>query len=162
MQREKPSAQWTRVRQTGSDWFPRCVGVVGMSDGLGLAEFLADLRAEIARAEVDASGESLKLGVDQIEVSLEITSTLERSGEADGRVKAKFWVLASAEGGVKGSVTSGRNRTQQLKLTLTPRVEETIADASGRTRVTSRGVDVDGELEAGEENPVLPRFPRAH
>lgn len=133
-----------------------------MSDGLGLAEFLADLRAELARAEVNARGDSLKLGVDQIEVSLEVTSTLEHSGEADSRVKAKFWVFASAEGGVKGSVTSGRSRTQLLKLTLTPRVEETVTDVSGGTRIDSRGLDVDGEMEAGEENPALPRFPGAH
>ena len=128
-------------------------------DGLELAEFLADLRGELARAEANAREESLKLGVDQIEVSLEVTSTLERSGGVDARVKAKFWVFPFAEGGVKGAVTDVRSRTQHLKLTLTPRVVETVTENTGVTRTVSRGVDVHGQVQPREENPALPPAP---
>ena len=78
----------------------RVVGVVVVSEGLGLAEFLADLRAELARARDYAADDSLRLAVDQVEVSLEVTSTLERSGETDARVTAKFWVRNRLRGDV--------------------------------------------------------------
>lgn len=115
-----------------------------------------DLRAELARAEQAAVKSSLKLGVEQIEVSLEVTTTLERSGEADARAEAKFWVFAKAEAGVKGSISSGRTSVQQLTLTLKPRVDELVAGADGSVSTVSHGLDVHGELDQQEENPVLP------
>ncbi len=122
-----------------------------MPDGLGLAQFLADLRSELGRAQADAAGEALKLGVDKVEVTLEVATTLERTAGADARVKARFWVFTEAEAGIEGSLTSGRTRTQTLTLTLTPRVEETTTDPDGTTRTVRRGLDVHGPLEAGEE-----------
>lgn len=130
-----------------------------MSDALGLAEFLEDLRAELGRAQANAVNEPLKLGVDKVEVTLEVATTLERAVEGDARVKAKFWVLASAEAGGKGSVTSERTRTQTLTLTLTPALEETTTGSDGATTMVRRGLDVAGPLEPGEENPVLPPLP---
>lgn len=154
---------WARLGSCWDEW-PLALRAglgVWVSEGLGLADFLADLRAELARAEENAGQESLKLGVDRIEVSLEVTSTLERSGSADARVRAQFWVFASAETGVKGSVESGESSRQHLKLTLTPRVEESTTDATGRTTTNTRRVDVDGQVESGEDNPELPPVPNA-
>jgi hypothetical protein len=124
-----------------------------------LAEFLEDLRAELGRAQANAANEPLKLGVDKVEVTLEVTTTLEGSGEVDGRVKAKFWIFTSAEAGAKGSVTAGRARTQTLTLTLTPALEETATDPEGTTTTVRRGLDVTGRVEQGEENPALPPVP---
>lgn len=130
-----------------------------MSDGLGLAEFLEDLRAELGRAHANAADKSLKLGVDKVEVTLEVATTRERTGELDGRVKAKFWVLTSAEAGAKGSMRSERTRTQTLTLTLTPALEETTTGPDGAITTLRRGLDVAGRLEPGEENPALPPLP---
>lgn len=124
-----------------------------------MAEFLADLRAELARAQDNTADESLRLSVDQIEVSLEVTSTLEGSGEVNTRAKAKFWVFASAEAGIKGVASSGQTSTQHLRLTLTPRVEETVTDSTGETSTVSRGLDVHGQVGVGEESPVMPVLP---
>jgi hypothetical protein len=66
-------------------------------------------------------------------------------------VQAKFWVFASANAGVKGSLSSERVRTQQLTLTLKPRVEQIIVDQQGQQTTVTQGVDVEGSLAAAEE-----------
>ena len=125
-------------------------------DRIGLAEFLTDLRAELSQAQARAKGDALKLGVEEIELTLEVAYTLSKSREAEGRVGAKFWVFASAEAAAKGSVGTERTRTQELTLTLKPRVDEVIVDAEGRRTARTRGVDVEGALDATEEQPALP------
>lgn len=128
-------------------------------DGLGLADFLSELRAELAEAQRRSSGDPLKLALGPVELSLEVAYTLEKSGEADAKVKAKFWVLEFGEAGASGSVRSERMRTQHLKLVLTPRVEEKTVDASGAVTTVSRGVDVHGQIEAQEERAPFPAPP---
>ena len=125
-------------------------------DRIGLAEFLTDLRAELGEAQSRAANDPLKLGVEEISLTLGVTYTLTKSGEASAGVKAKFWVLASAEADVKGSLSSERARTQQLTLTLKPRVEQVVIDHQGRQTTVTRGVDVEGNLALGEEHPPLP------
>ena len=100
-------------------------------DRIGLADFLTDLRAELSEAQSRAAGDSLKLGVEEISLTLEVAYTLTKAGEASAGVKAKFWVFAEAEAGVKGSLSSERARTQQLTLTLKPRVEQVVIDRAG-------------------------------
>ena len=123
---------------------------------LGLADFLSDLRAELAEASKRAEQESLKLGVEEVTVSLDVAVTVARKGEATAKATAKFWVFASVEGGVKGERSSQRASTQHLTLTLKPRTEEVIIDKTGQAHVIRRGVDVTGAIGVGEERPDLP------
>src|SRR4051812_14386413 len=90
----------------------------GQPEGaVGLADFLADLRAELGLAQQRAEGASLKLGVEEVSVSLEAAMATGRKGGGSGKVGAKFWVL-NAEIGGSGELSSQRVRTQQLTLTL--------------------------------------------
>jgi hypothetical protein len=123
---------------------------------LGLADFLSDLRAELAEASERAEHESLKLGVEEVTVSLDVAVTVAKKGEASAKASAKFWVFASVEGGVRGERSSQQVTTQHLTLTLKPRTEEVIIDESGQAHVIRRGVDVTGAIEAAEERPDLP------
>ena len=123
---------------------------------IGLAEFLTDLRAELSEAQSRAAKDSLKLGVEEISLTLNVTYTLTKEAEASAGIKAKFWVLASAEAGAKGSLSSEQADTQQLTLTLKPRVEQVVNDQQGQQTTLTRGVDVEGSLAAGEERPTLP------
>ena len=125
-------------------------------DRIGLADFLTDLRAELSVAQSRAAGDSLKLGVEEISLTLEVAYTLTKAGEASAGVKARFWVFAEAEAGVKGSLSSERARTQQLTLTLKPRVEQVVNGQQGQPTMGTRGLDVEGTLAAGEEQPALP------
>jgi Trypsin-co-occurring domain 2 len=123
---------------------------------LGLADFLSDLRAELAEASTRAEDESLKLGVEEVTVSLDVAVTIAKKREASARASAKFWVFASVEGGVKGERSSLAVTTQHLTLTLKPRTEEVLIDERGQAHAIRRGVDVTGPIEAGEERPHLP------
>ena len=123
---------------------------------LGLADFLSDLRAELAEASKRAKSDSLKLGVAEVTVSLDVAVTIARKAGASARAGAKFWVFASVEGGVKGERSSQQLTTQHLTLTLKPRVEEVIVDEAGQAHVIGRNVDVAGAIDAKEERPDLP------
>jgi hypothetical protein len=125
-------------------------------DRIGLAEFLTDLRAELSEAQSLAAQDPLKLGVEEISLTLDVAYTLTKQAEASGGVKAKFWVLASAEVGAKASVSSDRSRTQQLTLKLKPRMEQTVTDQQGRQHTLTNGVDVVGGLAPDEEAPPIP------
>jgi hypothetical protein len=125
-------------------------------DRIGLAEFLTNLRAELSEAQSQAAGDSLKLGVEEISLTLEVAYTLTKDSEVSAGVKAKFWVFASADAGVKGSLSSERAGTQQLTLTLKPRVEQVVIDREGQQTMITRGVDVEATHTAGEEQPALP------
>jgi hypothetical protein len=126
---------------------------------LGLADFLSDLRAELAEASRRAETSDLKLGVDEVTVSLDCTVTIAKKGEASARASAKFWVFASAEAGAQAEYSTQRAGTQHLTLTLKPRVDEVIIDDTGRAHVIRRGVDVSGAMAQREENPELPSPP---
>ncbi|MFK4184318.1 trypco2 family protein [Streptomyces sparsogenes] len=135
------------------DW-SALMGDVG--NRIGLVEFLTDLRAELSEAQARAAEDSLKLAVEEISLTLDVAYTLTRDVEASGTVKAKFWVFASAEGGAKGTQSAGRAHTQQLTLTLKPRFEQTVIDEHGQQTTITRGVDVEGDLAMGEEQPAIP------
>jgi hypothetical protein len=122
---------------------------------LGLADFLSDLRAELAVAQRRAEKSSLKLGVEEVSVAMEVAVTTGRKGGGSGKVSAKFWVM-NAEVGGSGELSSQRVGTQKLTLTLKPRVEEITYDAQGRIlQKTTRSPDVSGTVETGEEAPRL-------
>jgi hypothetical protein len=61
-----------------------------------------------------------------------------------GKVGAKFWG------------ESKRCGTQTLTLKLRPRLEATVTTEQGQSVTRSRGVDVEGQLAAGQQL----RFPR--
>lgn len=123
---------------------------------LGLADFLADLRAELAEASRRAAGDSLKLEVGEVTVSLDVAVTFAKKGGASAKASAKFWVFASAEGGVTGEISSQRVSTQHLTLTLKPHTEEVIVDGHGQQHLIRGNINVTGPIGEGEENPALP------
>jgi hypothetical protein len=122
---------------------------------IGLAAFLSDLRAELAQASRNAKNDPLKLGVDQVTVSLDVAVTKGRKGGASAGVRARFWVFASASAQAQAQASSERMQTQHLTLTLRPRLETIETDSTGRQRRTTSNVDVAGTLAPGEEDPPV-------
>jgi hypothetical protein len=126
-----------------------------VTDGIRLADFLADLRDELSLARERSSG-PLKLGVDEVTLTVDVAYSSETSGQVGGRVRATFWAVVSGEVSAQASHSAGRTRTHTLTLTLKPRIEEISVDAAGNRRVVIRSLDVAGALQPGEENPDLP------
>jgi hypothetical protein len=126
--------------------------------GLGLVEFLADLRAdlEVARVAALAQGDGLKLGVEEVTVTLEVAHERTTSGETGGNLTGKFWVFGSAEASAKAGREARRSGTQTLTLTLKPRVETTAVDEQGSATTVQAGLDVHGEVGAGEQQVPPP------
>jgi hypothetical protein len=125
-------------------------------DRIGLADFLTDLRAELSEAQSRASGDALKLGVEEITLNMDVAYTLTKGGEVSAGVRAKFWVFASAEAALRGTVSSERVGTQRLTLTLKPRMEEVVIDEAGEQTTITRGVDITGGFAEDEERPSIP------
>lgn len=128
------------------------------ADRVGLADYLTELAAELEEAAQRAEGSSLRLGVEEVTVTLEVAVTKARKGAGSGKVSAKFWVL-NAEAGGAGERLSQQVGAQQVTLTLKPRVETVTVDQQGNTTVTTRGLDVSGALTSSEESPELPPLP---
>lgn len=124
-----------------------------MATHLGLADFLADLRTELSRAQEQAEGGSLKLGVDRIDVELDMAYTLGEDAGVGVRAQAKFWVFGSAEASATGSLTSERANTQRLRLTLTPRVESAEVAEDGEIILRTRGLNLASSMAPDEEEP---------
>lgn len=108
--------------------------------GLGLADVVAQLRADLAAAIAQGENERLRFEVGQVELDLSVTVT--RSGTAKAGVR--FWVV---EAGGEGSVS--KESVQRLHLTLQPR-DVWAAPASDGTLTT---VMVDGDEVPGEDRP---------
>ena len=122
-------------------------------NALDLSEFLGNLRTELDKAQERAQSGRLKLGVDKIEVELDMAYTREDAAEVGGTASVKFWVFGSAEASAAGSRSSERARTQRLRLTLTPRVEVVEVDEQGETIVQARGLQVRSPVGPHEEAP---------
>lgn len=126
--------------------------------GLGLVEFLTDLRADLEAAQVAAlrQGGDLRLGVEQVTVSLEVVHERTTSGELAGKITGKFWVFGSAEAAGKAGHEVTRAGTQSLTLTLRPRVETAAIDDQGRSVTRHVGLDVHGAVGNDEQQPPPP------
>lgn len=129
------------------------------ASGLGLVEFLSDLRVELEEAQrrvppASAAG-VLRLGVDEVSVTLEVAHVSTTSGEVSGKVQGKFWVFGSAEASAKGGHERQRSGTQTLTLTLKPRLDTTSVDEHGQKQTTSTGFDVEDSRKAGEQKAGL-------
>ena len=61
-----------------------------------------------------ATGDPLKLGVEEVTVDLDIAVTVAKKGEVSAKAKAKFWVFASVE----GSVVRGHEKVPVLRGAL--------------------------------------------
>jgi hypothetical protein len=127
------------------------------SPGIGLADFLTDLRSELATAQERAAGQVLRLGVDEIVVSLEVAVTRAQGGEAGAGVKAKFWVLELGEASGRATMSRQRAQTQTLTLTLRPRLDREEIDAVGEVKTRSQGLDVESAFGDTEERPGMSR-----
>ena len=79
--------------------------------GIPLAEAIADLREELARAIEDGAGQAIRFELGPVEMEFELAVTRQSGGSG----KAKFLVF---ELGAEG--TLGQARTHRLKLTLEP------------------------------------------
>ena len=125
--------------------------------GLGLVEFLADLRGDLeaARAAAISKGDDLRLGVEEVTVTVEVVHERTTSGEVGGTVTGKFWVFGSAEASGTAGREAKRSGTQMLTLTLRPRVE-TVTDEQGRAVTSQVGLDVGGAVGHSEQQPPPP------
>ena len=120
---------------------------------LGLADFISELRAELAEASRRAEGETLRLAVGEVQISLEVGVTLTTTGEASAKASAKFWVFASAGGSITGGRASERMSTQTLTLKLIPQTVEVVRDTEGNEITRKRSLDVGGGFAEGEDRP---------
>jgi hypothetical protein len=121
-----------------------------------LSDFIADLRHELELAQQDAAGKALKLGVDQITMTLDVGFSKTASGEVSAKGSGRFLVFLSAEAAAKAAASGEWSRSHSVTLTLKPRFEETVALPGGQEAKVTRSLDVGGELAPGEENPSPP------
>ena len=123
--------------------------------GIGLVEFLSDLRMELARAQEQGMSDEggLRLGVEELTVTLEVVHERTLSADVAGKVSGRFWVFGSAEASGSAGRQATQSGTQTLTLTLRPRIESTVTDAQGETTTTILGLDVEGTVGSGEQAP---------
>lgn len=124
-----------------------------MEGAIGLADFLSALRDELHQAADAAAGDSLKLGVDELTLTVDVAYEQARSVEGSAKTSAKFWVFLSAEAAGKAAASRTTTRTHTLTLRVKPRIE--LPAAQGEPAV-SHGLDVTGALAAREQSPTVP------
>jgi hypothetical protein len=86
-----------------------------MSQGIELAEFVTELRAELARALAEGKDQSIKFDCGPIELELEVA--VERAAEGGARIR--FWVIDA-----DASAKLGTRKTQRVRMALTPRAAD--------------------------------------
>ena len=91
-----------------------------------LAEAISALRSELAIATAQAKGQALRFDVGPIE--LELHMVVEREATAEGKLQFKIFGWGADAG---GGVTASDQRTQKVKLTLTP-----VAAGGGKLQVS--------------------------
>ncbi|WP_410790998.1 trypco2 family protein [Kribbella sp. C-35] len=128
------------------------------SEPLGLVDFLADLHADLEAAQKAAlqRGGEVRLGVEEVTITLDVVHERTTSGEMGGKVTGRFWVFGSAEASGSGAHSATRSGTQSLTMTLRPRVSTTTIDDQGRRSVTHTGLDVSGAVGDDEQQPPPP------
>lgn len=124
---------------------------VDFENKLGLAEFLADLRAELTHSAEQAQDQKLKFEMKEVTVALDIGVTIEKKGEMGAKVGAKFWVFGKAEAEVKAGVSSEHVTTQRLTLTLTPWMEDTTVDETGTVHKAKKAADIESVTGSHED-----------
>jgi hypothetical protein len=106
-------------------------------EGVELASFLRQLRAELNEALGDSEGERLRFELGPIELSLTVTVGRDTSPEA----KVRFWVIEAG-----ADVRVSREAVQEIKLVLTPQDSQVGPGPGGvPSRVLIDGANVPGE-----------------
>jgi hypothetical protein len=77
--------------------------------GIGLADVVQDLRAELEQALATSEGQVVRFDLGPIELTLSVA----RTREATPGAKVQFWVIEAG-----ADATFSRASTQQVKLTL--------------------------------------------
>lgn len=102
-----------------------------MSQGIELADFVSQLRAELARALIEGKDQTIKFDCGPVDLELEVA--VERASDASARIR--FWVV---DAGI--SANGGTTTTQRIKMTLTPSASDTP-----REQLRIAGTPVPGE-----------------
>jgi hypothetical protein len=84
-----------------------------MNDRIGLAEAIAQVRADLTKAHNEGTDEGLRFRVGEVKLDFQVEMTREGAGHAD----VKVWVVSI---GGEGRVSS--THTQSMSLTLAPQV----------------------------------------
>jgi hypothetical protein len=101
--------------------------------GIGLAEMIESLRAELHAALAAGKGEAVAFDVDKVELELKLAVTRKTTGEGG----VAFWVVKAGAG-----VEAGRDTMHTFKLTLSPLAAATsvrLRVGSSTREETSRG-----------------------
>ena len=80
-----------------------------------LAQVLKSLRKELQQAQRDGKGESLRFGISELEVELQV-SVAEQVGGSGG---VKFWVVNAS-----GNASSTDRSVQKIRLKLDPKTKD--------------------------------------
>jgi hypothetical protein len=78
---------------------------------MGLSTALEGLRDELESAWQKGAGKTIRFGVSEVTLTLEAVARR----DVDGSGKVRWWLIEAS-----GGVTSGKETTQTLVLTLTP------------------------------------------
>lgn len=126
---------------------------------LGLVQFLADLRSELTEAQNRTAGPLaegvLRLGVEEVTVTLEVEHVSTTSAGASAKVEGKFWVFGSASASAKAGHESQRSGTQTLTLRFNPQWEVTSVNEQGQSKTSRTGLDVADNVTSAEERARL-------
>ena len=97
-----------------------------MKERIGLAEWIASLRAELedaAQREVErevSKGLVGSLALQEITLELDLETEVVTGIEGEAKSHLKFWIFAGADVSGKVDATRKKSRTQRVVLTLKP------------------------------------------
>lgn len=89
--------------------------------GLGLAEYLTALSAELHSASAQAELHDLPFGVDGVTLEIDISFTLARNAESRSTRELEFWVTAATAQANNRSAPAPHRGMQRLTIRLSPR-----------------------------------------
>ncbi|MEM1183209.1 MAG: trypco2 family protein [Acidobacteriota bacterium] len=96
-----------------------------MSEGIELADAIAELRSQLSRAVKEGEWKSLRFEIEKLELELEVVATKGQKVEAGAEAGVKFWLLGSGKVSGKGELSEGASASQKITLTLRPKDPKT-------------------------------------
>ena len=103
------------------------------SERLELAAMIKGLRAQLAEAQAEGSGEDIRFTIEDVELELQVSA----EQQAGGGVSAKFYVLTS-------NVKADKKNTVTQKLKLKLKVEQKTIDQAGKEKKVP--LEINGEV----------------
>ena len=91
-----------------------------MSEGIELADAIAQLRSELSRAIKAGKGKDLRFEVEDLELELQVVVTNENKGVGKVEAGLKFWLAGNAKASAEGSFSDGASQLQKIRLKLKP------------------------------------------